>query len=201
MHEVELKSVVNDLLLRRLKVERAGGRLSFEGTMEDWYFTHASEPGDSEQRLRIRAYRTSGRAWTELTWKGPAHQVNGYKVCEELTTQVDDEGRLREILEQTGFSESESLWREVAWYVLGDATLRFERFPYMDLLLEVEGSPMGIERAIRATGILRERFTADSRQEFIRRFEERTGMKAVLARLPPSCELVQDRGLLKRQRP
>lgn len=201
MHEVELKSVVDDLLLRRLKVERAGGWLYFEGTMEDWYFTHVAEPDGSEQRLRIRAYRKPGRNWSELTWKGPAHQVDGYKIREELTTRVDDEGTLREILEQTGFSESESIWREVAWYVLGDTTLRFERFPQMDLLVEVEGSPMGIERAIRATGIAREHFSADSRQEFIRRFEERTGTKAVLARPPPSCELVQERGHLKRQHP
>ncbi|WP_163864458.1 hypothetical protein [Myxococcus eversor] len=89
MHEVELKSAVDDLLLRRRKVERAGGWLYFEGTMEDWYYTHASEPESGVNRLRVRAYRTSGRAWSELTWKGPAHQMNGYKVREELTLQVE----------------------------------------------------------------------------------------------------------------
>ncbi|ADO70172.1 uncharacterized protein STAUR_2368 [Stigmatella aurantiaca DW4/3-1] len=67
-------------------------------------------------------------------------------------------------------------------FTYGDATLRFEQFPRMDMLVEVEGPPETIEHAIRATGIPRECFTADRLATFIHRFEARTGGCA--ARLP-----------------
>jgi hypothetical protein len=71
--------------------------------------------------------------------------------------------------------------REVEVYDVGGATVRLERYPDMDPLLEVEGAPADIERAIRATGIGRDAFTADSLADFVRRFEARTGRPAVLA--------------------
>ena len=50
----------------------------------------------------------------------------------------------------------------------------------MDPLVEVEGSPAAIERAIERTGIDRAAFTADSLADFVRRFEARTGEPALL---------------------
>ncbi len=180
MQEVELKSVVDDMLLRRRHVEEAGGRLRFAGTMVDRYYRLEACPDGGAGRLRVRAYQAPAGGWTELTWKGGARLEHGYKVREELSTPVEDEAALREILERTGFAESERLTREIAWYVFGDATLRFEQFPRMDLLVEVEGASEAIERAVHATGIPREQFTAEPLKEFIRRFEARTGMKALL---------------------
>ncbi|MCY1017896.1 hypothetical protein [Pyxidicoccus sp. MSG2] len=180
MQEVELKSVVDDLPLRRRRVEEAGGRLRFAGPMVDRYYRLEACPDEGAGRLRVRTYEAPAGGWTELTWKGGARLEHGYKVREELTTRVEDEAPLREILERTGFAESECLRREIAWYVFGDATLRFEQFPRMDLLLEVEGASEAIEHAIHATGIPREQFTAEPLKEFIRRFEARTGTSALL---------------------
>ncbi|MFE8601994.1 hypothetical protein [Archangium violaceum] len=180
MDEVELKSVVDDMLLRRGHVEEAGGRLRFAGTMVDRYYALEACPDRGAGRLRVRIYQAPAGGWTELTWKGSARLERGYKVREELNTRVEDDATLREILERTGFAESECITREIAWYVFGDATLRFEQFPRMDLLVEVEGAPEAIEYAIHATGIPREQFTAEPLTEIIRRFEARTGTKALL---------------------
>ena len=72
--------------------------------------------------------------------------------------------------------------REVEVFDLAGATVRTERYPLMDPLVEVEGEPAAIERAIAASGIPRSEFTADSLSEFVRRFELRNGAPALLAR-------------------
>jgi hypothetical protein len=51
----------------------------------------------------------------------------------------------------------------------------------MDPLVEIEGRPAAIERAIEASGLPRQAFTADSLTEFVRRFEARSGTTALLA--------------------
>jgi hypothetical protein len=50
----------------------------------------------------------------------------------------------------------------------------------MDDLVEVEGSPAGIERAVAVLGIARSEFTAERLPRFVRRFEERTGRRAAI---------------------
>jgi len=52
----------------------------------------------------------------------------------------------------------------------------------MDVLLEVEGEPPAIERAIAATGLPRERFLPESLPYFVAAYEARTGRAALLAR-------------------
>ena len=62
-----------------------------------------------------------------------------------------------------------------------EATVRLERYPEMDSLVEVEGDPDAIERAIVVTGIARGDFTAEALSEFVRRYEARTGAAARLS--------------------
>ena len=50
----------------------------------------------------------------------------------------------------------------------------------MDDLVEVEGPPNAIERAIAAIRLPRESFTAERLVEFVRRWQERTGESAAL---------------------
>jgi hypothetical protein len=59
--------------------------------------------------------------------------------------------------------------------------VRFEQYPRMDVLLEVEGSPDAIEDAIAATGIPRALFSDERLLDFVARFEERTGLDAALS--------------------
>ena len=85
------------------------------------------------------------------------------------------------VARRLGFAETERIERLVTVYRLGDATLRLERYPEMDILVEVEGEPEGIERAIGATGLPREAFLPESLPYFVSRYEERTGRPARLA--------------------
>jgi len=86
------------------------------------------------------------------------------------------------ILEQLGFAVSLRIDRRVEVYRLGQATLRLEWYPAMDVLLEVEGEPPEIERAIAATGLARDRFLPESLPYFVAQYEARTGRAALVAR-------------------
>jgi hypothetical protein len=57
-----------------------------------------------------------------------------------------------------------------------------EWYPAMDVLLEVEGAPEEIERAIAATGLPRESFLPESLPYFTAAYEKRTGNTARVAR-------------------
>jgi hypothetical protein len=71
--------------------------------------------------------------------------------------------------------------RDIAQYELGAATIRFETYPRMDVLVEVEGEPDAIEKAIEALGMLRGEFTSERLPSFVSRFEKRTGVKAAVS--------------------
>jgi hypothetical protein len=61
-------------------------------------------------------------------------------------------------------------------------TVRFEEYPEMDALVEVEGEPEAIERVISLIGMPRTGFTSERLLDFMIRYEARTGRRAVLSR-------------------
>jgi predicted adenylyl cyclase CyaB len=187
--EVELKSVVDDVDARRRQVEAAGAALRFAGRLEDRRFDCAERAlrlRDHVLRMRVRRGPNGGAVRATLDWKGPTAQTDGYKVREELAVAVDDAEALAEVLAKLGYDVIEAIDREVWEYELDGAAIRFERYPRMDALVEVEGIPAAIERAVAATGLPRDGFTAERLSDFVRRFEARTGSRAALsdARLP-----------------
>ena len=180
MREVELKSVVDDLDFRRETVEKAGGKLEFAGKLIDVRY------GDRDGRLvlednvlRLRVYEGEGHA--HLDWKGPTQYEGGYKVREELSTRFGDPTTAAAILANLGYTPVMRIERTIWQYALEGATVRFEVYPKMDVLVEVEGSENSIERAIRVLGIPREEYTADKLTDFVARYEARTGERALLS--------------------
>lgn len=181
MREVELKAVVDSLAARVAKVERNGARLTFRGRLEDRRFDTADRQLRlRDEVLRLRVYRDERGARAELGWKGPTRYEDGYKVRDELGAGSPDADALRHILERVGFVVTREIDREIVQYELYGATVRFERYPRMDDLVEVEGDPDSIERAIDAIGLPRDAFTSERLFEFVRRWEERTGELAAL---------------------
>lgn len=181
MREVELKSVVGDLDACRERLRLAGASLIFEGRLEDRRYDSADRRlASSDFVLRTRAYRTPEGVKAELGWKGPTMYEEGYKVREELGTPVGDPDALAAILGHSGFIVTRAIDREIAQYELHGTVVRFERYPRMDTLVEVEGTPDGIEQAIVVLGLPREGFTSDRLPAFVRRFRERTGEEAAL---------------------
>ncbi len=181
MREVELKSVCDDLTATRKQLEKAGAKLSFEGKLSDRrYDVESRELTERDEVLRVRRYEAPGSSKTYLDWKGPTETQDVYKVREEISTLVEDFESLEEILARLGFIIAMEIDREIAQYTLGGATIRFETYPRMDVLVEVEGEPDSIEQAIEALGMSRGHFNSDRLAAFISRFEQRTGVRAAI---------------------
>ncbi len=182
MIEVELKSVVDDMKGRRAAVEAAGATLVFAGRLEDRrYDTAGRELTARDHVLRVRVYRDASGSRSQLDWKGATRREDGYKLREELEAKVTDGDALVAILSKLGYVVTIAIDRDIVQYDLGGAMVRFERYPRMDDLVEVEGDPAGIERAIAVLGMSRAGFTSDRLPDFARRFEERTGTPAALS--------------------
>lgn len=180
--EVELKSVVDDIDACRRRLEAAGAQMTFEGRLEDRRYDDIDgRLGAADQMLRVRSFGGADGGRATLEWKGPTRYEDGYKVREEISVEAADAAAVHALLERLGYAVAVEIDRHVSQYVLGRATIRFERYPRMDVLVEVEGLPDAIERAIEALGIPRERFSADRLATFMARFEARTGNRAIVS--------------------
>lgn len=181
MREVELKAVVDDLSSARKQLEEAGARLSFEGRLSDQrYDVESRELLQRDEVLRVRRYQVAGSSKIFFDWKGPTETQDVYKIREEVSTLVEDFEALGQILARLGFIVTMEVDREIAQYELGDAVIRFETYPRMDILVEVEGQPDSIEAAIEALGVARGKFSSDRLAAFVSRFEQRTGVRAAV---------------------
>ncbi|MGI8509257.1 MAG: class IV adenylate cyclase [Gemmatimonadaceae bacterium] len=180
--EVELKAVVHDLRQTRHTVEDAGGRLVFAGRLEDRRYDSADHTlAARDEVIRLRTYRNSEGSHAHLDWKGPTQVVDTFKVRDELTTGVSDPDALAAMLGHMGYVVIREIDRDIVQYVLYGTTIRFERYPRMDTLVEVEGTPDGIEAAILVLGIERSSFTTERLPDFVRAYESRTGLRAALS--------------------
>ena len=182
MLEVELKSVVDDVERRRANLERAGAVVVYEGRLEDRRWDTPDRALFAKDHvLRVRTYRSDGGVRAELDWKGPTRREGGYKLRDELETKVSDPDVLGEILVALGYEVSIAIDREIVQYDLQGTMIRFERYPRMDDLVEVEGEPEEIERAIAILGLPRAGFNTDRLPDFVMRFEQRTGERALIS--------------------
>ena len=182
MRETEVKGVAADAPAMRRALEEAGATRGFAGPMIDRRYDtpdYALQSRDEVLRLRIMGEGTSRRA--RLDYKGAASFPGGLKVRDEIGTDVEDHEVLERILGHLGFVVTREIEREVEMYELTGATVRFERYPRLDLLVEVEDTPEAIERAITILRVPRATFTSERLADFVRRFEERTGERAALS--------------------
>jgi len=184
MREVELKSVVDDVQARRALVEAAGARLVYAGRLLDSRYDFSDRSlTQRDHVLRLRIYDDGVARRAMLDWKGETRYEHGYKVREEVSTPAEDADALAKILEMLGFVVTIQVDREIAQYEFGGAVIRFESYPEMDALVEVEGPPAAIESAISALGLPRAGFTSGRLTDFVARFEARTGRRAILSNM------------------
>jgi adenylate cyclase class IV len=174
--------VVDDVDRCRAAVERAGATLVFAGRLEDRRWDTPDRAMLARDHvLRVRVYRGGGHSRAELDWKGPTRRDGTYKLREELGTSVSDPDALEQILAQLGYEVSIAIDRVIVQYDLGGTMIRFEHYPRMDDLVEVEGTPEQIEQAIGVLGLARDGFTTDRLPDFVRRYETRTGGRAAIS--------------------
>jgi adenylate cyclase class IV len=184
MIETELKAVVPDLDATRRGVEASGGRLTFAGRLEDRRYDRPDlSLAAVDHVLRLRVYRNDLVVMSaSIDWKGPSSTTGPYKQREEFVSDIGgDPSTLAQILERLGFIVTMQIDRAIWQYDLHGATVRFERYPRMDDLVEVEGDAATIERAIPILGLPRDSFTTERLPDFARRFEARTGQSAALS--------------------
>jgi adenylate cyclase class IV len=185
--ELELKAVIPDPAALRERLRAAGAEERFRGRMSDRRYDRGGELAGRDEVLRVRSYHhEDGPVQSVLGWKGPVgRSPEGYKQRQELELTIERgvgaESTPHALLTALGYAPVHAIDRLVEVYALDGATVRLEHYPRMDPLVEVEGSPAAIERAIHQTGIGRAAFTADSLADFVRRFEARTGQPALLS--------------------
>ena len=182
MLEVELKSAVDDVARCQTLLENAGGQIIFAGRLEDRRWdTYDRALAAKDHVLRVRVYRTASEVRAELDWKGPTKRDGRYKLREELGTNVADPDVLNAMLIHLGYEVTIAIDREIVQYDLEGTMIRFESYPRMDDLVEVEGTPERIESAIAVLGLPREGFTTDRLPDFVKRYEARTGERAAIS--------------------
>lgn len=185
MIETELKAVVPNLERVRRHAEESGARPIFSGRLEDRrYDRNDLSLAALDHVLRLRVYREArgGVRSASLDWKGPSAVSGDYKQRDEIISELaGDAETLGNILERLGFIVTMQIDREIWQYELHGAVVRFERYPRMDDLVEVEGAPAAIEAAIVALRLPRAEFTTDRLPDFVRRYEARTRQSAALS--------------------
>lgn len=182
--ELEVKGRVDDPDALRAALASAGAELEFRGDMIDRRFDRDRTLARRDELLRLRLFRPADGtpAYGVLGWKGAHSRRGRYRHRAEAEARVADPEAAVTILERLGFSVSLRIDRRVEVYRVGEAMLRIEWYPAMDVLLEVEGEPPAIEQAIAATGLDRKSFVAESLPYFVAQYETRTGRSAQLAR-------------------
>jgi adenylate cyclase class IV len=182
--ELELKARVEDPEALRSALVAAGAGLVYRGAMLDRRFDRKGRLERRDEVVRLRVYHPAdgGREWGVLGWKGPVGRRGAYRHREEWESRVDDPRAVLVVLRRLGYKISVRIDRAVEQYRLGEATLRIEWYPAMDVLVEVEGTPEEIERAIAKTGLPREAFLAESLPYFCAAYEVRTGRAARVSR-------------------
>jgi adenylate cyclase class IV len=186
--ELELKARVDDPAAVAAALRRAGAQLEFRGVMRDRRFDRKDKLAERDEVLRVRVYEPADGStpWGVLGWKGPVSARNGYKHRAETETRVTDAGVALTILEHLGYEVILAIDRRIETWRLGGAVCRFEWYPAMDVLLEVEGEPAAIESAVAATGLPRSLFLSESLPFFVAQYEARTGARAALGGAVPA---------------
>jgi adenylate cyclase class IV len=179
--ELEVKARVADADALRAALARAGATLSFRGRMLDRRFDRGRELESRDEVIRLRVYQPeSGAPWGVLAWKGPVGARGGYRHRHEIEARVEPDPILA-LLARLGLEVTLRIDRDIEQWTVDGAVVRLERYPEMDTLLEVEGPPAAIERAVAATGLPREAFVPESLPYFVAAYERRTGRSARLA--------------------
>jgi predicted adenylyl cyclase CyaB len=186
--EIELKARIDDPDALRSALLSAGAELAYRGAMMDRRFDRRGRLGERDEVVRLRVFHPAdgGREWGVLGWKGPASIQGDYRHREEWESRVDDPKAVLVVLRRLGYKIVKRVDRAVEQYRVGEATVRLEWYPEMDVLAEVEGVPAEIERAIAATGLSRESFLPESLPYFTAAFEQRTGRAARVSRVAPT---------------
>lgn len=181
--ELEVKAVLADPAAVRQRLLAAGAVQAFRGMLRDCRLDRDGELEHRDLVLRLRRWiPVEGPEHAEIGWKGPtAVSPEGYKQREEIEVVAGNGADALRLLAALGYGITHAIDRYVEVYRLDGVVARLEWYPRMDVLMEIEGTPAGIERLITIAGLPRASCVADALVQFAARFEARTGRPAVLS--------------------
>lgn len=186
MKEYELKARLTDgTEAFRCRLRESGWRCTFRGEMSDRRLDTPDRRLEArDEVLRLRRYvREGGEPVCLLGWKGPATEERGFKLREELECRVEEAAVVRALLDRLGYSAvTLAIDRRIERYEKDEVAVRIEEYPRMDILVEIEGEPERVRERIAELGLPRDAWKPWPLDEFVRRFERRTGATARLAR-------------------
>ena len=185
MLELELKAVATDPVALGARLIAAGAVLRFRGMLRDRRYDRDGCLRERDEVLRLRRHEPrEGEPLEELAWKGPTTVQDGYKARQELAARLAPGEDVAPIVEALGYAAVHAIDRFVEVYQVAGAEVRVEWYPELDTLVEVEGMPEAIERAIAATGLTRDAFRAEPLDTFVAEFTARTGRTGRIALTP-----------------
>jgi len=135
MREVELKSVAAnpDQLVALLLAAEATP--TFAGKLTDRRYDTADRSLSARDLvLRLRVYEGEMGTRAGLDWKGPTAYENGYKVREEVSTDVADPASMARVLGEMGYEVIREIDREISQFLVCGPIVRLEFYPRMDVL-------------------------------------------------------------------
>lgn len=180
MIEREIKAKVTDPAAVIARLGASGATLEFRGMMSDRRFDRDGVLTAMDEVLRVRRYQPEGRETrTVVGWKGPVSVERGAKVRREIEVEVEAEGDIDGLLVGLGYRVAHAIDRFVEIYRVGEAVVRLEWYPRMDVLVEVEGSEPAIDAAVAVVGIPRQAFSADPLTAFVARHQAAGGRPAL----------------------
>lgn len=181
--ELEVKALVPDPGALRRALLAAGARENFRGMLRDRRLDRGGELLGRDEIFRLRRWvPRQGAERAEVGWKGTKSvSAAGYKRCEEIEFAVSDGASALRLLETLGYRVFHAIDRYVEVYQFDDVVARLEWYPRMDVLVEIEGTPEGIERLITIAGLSRDQCVPDALAEFGERYEARTGRRALFS--------------------
>jgi len=172
----------------RTRLAGRGWELTFRGRMSDRRLDDADRSLEArDEVLRIRHYEGEGgdgegRRRTVVAWKGPARRAAGFKLRDEIESRVGDGEAVVDLLARLGYDRvTLALDRRVEILRKGAVTIRLERYPRMDVLIEIEGPPDRVRTRLPETGLPAEAWKAWPLCRFVEDYEARTGRSARLA--------------------
>jgi adenylate cyclase class IV len=176
--EREIKAVVPDPAALAARLAAAGATPEFRGLMSDRRFDREGALMSKAETLRLRRFESGGEPIRAvLGWKGPPFVEGDAKLREEIEVEV--EGDVVALLRALGYREVHALDRFVEVYRCGEATVRLEWYPRMDVLVEVEGPEPAIAEAVSILGLPRSAYSAEALLAFVARYQAAGGRPAL----------------------
>ncbi|MHA1114903.1 MAG: class IV adenylate cyclase [Candidatus Heimdallarchaeum aukensis] len=169
MNETELKAYFfpeEEKIVENIQknIEKKINKQFFSEQIVDTFLDKKRELKKRNCELRIRK---QGEKYY-LTYKGKVDTTQGYKVREELETQIDNGIILNSIFEKIGYKKIREVKKERKYLRYNNCLITIDSFRKIGFVIEIEGIPEDIEKTISLFSLDRKRFKAQTYTDILK---------------------------------